>query len=84
MYNGLQLAIRSRLDHPNLPVIITNEWPDATFEAEAKRHGAIFVAAPLDNPDFLRIVRMADRAEPPDAAGDPAMVAQAGAGHRAA
>ena len=28
-YNGLQLAIRSRLDHPNLPVIITNEWPDA-------------------------------------------------------
>jgi FixJ family two-component response regulator len=58
-YNGLQLAIRSRLDHPNLPVIITNEWPDAAFEAEAKRHGAIFVAAPLDNPDFLRIVRMA-------------------------
>ena len=58
-YNGLQLAIRSRLDHPNLPVIITNEWPDATFEAEAKRQGAIFVAAPLDNPDFLRIVRNA-------------------------
>ena len=58
-YNGLQLAIRSRLDHPNLPVIITNEWPDATFEAEAKRQGAIFVAAPLDNPEFLRIVRMA-------------------------
>lgn len=58
-YNGLQLAIRSRLDHPNLPVIITNEWPDATFEAEARRQGAIFVAAPLDNPDFLRIVRTA-------------------------
>ena len=58
-YNGLQLAIRSRLDHPNLPVIITNEWPDAAFEAEAKRHGAIFVAAPLDNPDFLGIVRAA-------------------------
>ena len=59
VYNGLQLAIRSRLDHPNLPVIITNEWPDATFEAEAKRQGAIFVAAPLDNPEFLRIVRKA-------------------------
>jgi FixJ family two-component response regulator len=58
-YNGLQLAIRSRLDHPNLPVIITNEWPDAAFEGEAKRHGAIFVAAPLDNPDFLKIVRLA-------------------------
>jgi FixJ family two-component response regulator len=58
-YNGLQLAIRSRLDHPNLPVIITNALPDAIFEAEAKRHGAMFVAAPLDNPDFLRIVRMA-------------------------
>jgi CheY-like chemotaxis protein len=58
-YNGLQLAIRSRLDHPNLPVIITNEWPDATFEAEAKRQGAVFVAAPLDNPDFLRVVRTA-------------------------
>jgi DNA-binding NarL/FixJ family response regulator len=58
-YNGLQLAIRSRLDHPSLPVIITNEWPDPTFEAEAKRQGAIFVAAPLDNPDFLQIVRSA-------------------------
>jgi DNA-binding response OmpR family regulator len=58
-YNGLQLAIRSRLDHPNLPVIITNEWPDAAFEAEAKRHGAVFVAAPLDNPEFLGIVRTA-------------------------
>jgi FixJ family two-component response regulator len=58
-HNGLQLAIRSRLDHPNLPVIITNEWPDPIFEAEAKRQGAIFVAAPLDNPDFLRIVREA-------------------------
>ena len=58
-FNGLQLAIRSRLDHPNLPVIITNEWPDATFEAEARRQGAIFVAAPLDNPDFLAIVRAA-------------------------
>ena len=58
-YNGLQLAIRSRMDHPNLPVIITNEWPDAAFEAEARRHGAMFVPAPLDNPDFLRIVRTA-------------------------
>jgi len=58
-HNGLQLAIRSRLDHPNLPVIITNEWPDAVFEAEAQRQGAIFVAAPLDNPEFLRIVREA-------------------------
>jgi DNA-binding response OmpR family regulator len=59
VYNGLQLAIRSRLDHPTLPVIITNEWPDPIFEAEAKRQGATFVAAPLDNPEFLRAVREA-------------------------
>jgi DNA-binding NtrC family response regulator len=72
MYNGLQLAIRSRLDHPNLPVIITNEWPDATFEAEAKRQGAIFVAR---QPRVPAHRAHSDRAEPPDTAGDPAMAA---------
>lgn len=58
-FNGLQLAIRSRLEHPHVPVIITHARPDPGFEAEAKRYGAAFVSAHLENPDFLRYVHSA-------------------------
>src|SRR5206468_235239 len=52
-FNGMHLAIRSRIDHPLLPVIITNATPDAVLETEARRHGAIFMVTPLTNPEFL-------------------------------
>ena len=58
-YNGLQLAIRSHLDRPDLPVVITSAVPDPVAEAEATRYGASFVVAPLENRDFLRVVRSA-------------------------
>lgn len=58
-FNGLHLAIRSRLERPSLPVIVTSAWPDPVAETEAKHHGAEFVAAPLTNPEFLRRVRSA-------------------------
>jgi DNA-binding response OmpR family regulator len=52
-YNGLQLAIRSRFDHPDVPVIVTHTSEDAVAEKDARHFGATFIAAPLENPDFL-------------------------------
>src|SRR5262245_4504313 len=39
-YNGLQLAIFSREDHPDLPVVVTNYSEDKIVEADAVRYGA--------------------------------------------
>jgi DNA-binding response OmpR family regulator len=56
-FNGLQLAIRCHFDHPGVPVVVTHVREDPVAEAEAKRYGVSFVAAPLDNPNFLPCVR---------------------------
>jgi DNA-binding response OmpR family regulator len=58
-YNGLHLAIRTRLDHPDVPVILTHSGPDPIAEAEARRHGAAFIPTALDNPEFLPEVKAA-------------------------
>ena len=55
-FNGLHLAARSRIDHPNLPVIITHDSPDPVLENEAKRQNAAFIVNPLGNAEFLRCV----------------------------
>jgi DNA-binding response OmpR family regulator len=55
-YNGLHLAIRSRLNDPDLPVIVTHSTFDADAEAIARQYGATFIADPLDNPEFLKSV----------------------------
>jgi DNA-binding response OmpR family regulator len=56
-FNGLQLAIRSHFEHPDVPVIVTHVKEDPVAEAEARRYGVSFVAAPLENPNFLPSVR---------------------------
>lgn len=56
-YNGLQLAIFSREDHPDLPVIVTNYSEDKIVEADAVRYGATFIADPQHNPSFLFTVQ---------------------------
>jgi DNA-binding response OmpR family regulator len=58
-YNGLQLATQSHRSHPDVAVIITSASDDWWAEGEAKRHGAAFIAAPLENPAFLPCVRAA-------------------------
>jgi DNA-binding response OmpR family regulator len=58
-FNGLQLAIQSRVYHPDVAVIVTSRLDDSFAEREAKRHGAAFISAPLENPDFLPCVRAA-------------------------
>jgi CheY-like chemotaxis protein len=52
-YNGLQLAIFSREDRPDVPVIVTNLVEDKIVEADAARYGATFIADPEHNPQFL-------------------------------
>ncbi len=56
-YNGLQLAIFSREDHPDLPVIVTNYHEDKITEADAVRYGATFIADPEHNPALLFTVQ---------------------------
>jgi DNA-binding NtrC family response regulator len=58
-FNGLHLAILSRLERPLTPVIITHTCPDSMLENEARRCEAAFVVDPLANPDFLPSVRSA-------------------------
>jgi DNA-binding response OmpR family regulator len=58
-FNGLHLAVRSRIDHPLLPVIITHAAPDTVLENEAIRQGASFIVQPLENPEFLPRVEAA-------------------------
>jgi DNA-binding response OmpR family regulator len=55
-FNGLHVAARARLDHPNVPIIITHDAHDAVLEAEAARLGAVFVVRPLEDPKFLALV----------------------------
>jgi CheY-like chemotaxis protein len=64
-YNGLHLAARSRIDHPNLPVILTHPNEDPLLEAETRRLGAEFVVAPAENPQFLHSVRQILANQPP-------------------
>ena len=58
-FNGLQLAIRSRLERPNIPVVVTHVERDPILEAEAKRHGVEFVSAPPEESEFLSRVESA-------------------------
>jgi DNA-binding response OmpR family regulator len=64
-FNGLQLAIRTRLGHARMPIILTDASGDPMLEAEARRQGATMVLNPLENPEFLRSVHAAlDRPQP--------------------
>jgi DNA-binding NtrC family response regulator len=58
-FNGLQLAIGARFDHPSLPVVVTHLTPDPTFEAEAKHQGVGFLTVPAGDPEFLRRIQSA-------------------------
>jgi DNA-binding response OmpR family regulator len=55
-YADLHIAIRSRVDHPDVPVIVTSGSADEIVEAEARRFGAAFLESPLDNPEFIPVV----------------------------
>jgi len=56
-FNGLHLAVRCRIEHPLLPVIVTNASADRLLEAETQIQGAEFIANPLEHPQFLTRVK---------------------------
>lgn len=62
-YNGLQLAVRERVNHPGRPVIVMTGHSDPVLEAEARRHGAEFVEKPLHP---ARLIEMIKRMAPGD------------------
>lgn len=67
-YNGLQLAVRERVNHPGRPVIVMTGHSDPVLEAEARRHGAEFVEKPLHPARLIELIRrMAPPAQPEDA-----------------
>jgi DNA-binding NtrC family response regulator len=55
-FNGLHLALRARLDHPNLPILVLGEVGDTALAADAARLGARFVAKSTDAGAFLGLV----------------------------
>jgi len=55
-YNGLQLAVRERANHPGRPVIVMTGHSDPVLEAEARRLGAEFVEKPLHPARLIEII----------------------------
>ena len=56
-YNGLQLAVRERINHPERRVIVMTGHSDPVLEAEARRQGAQFVEKPLKPSSLLEMIR---------------------------
>jgi len=55
-YNGLHLALRSRVGQPRRPVIITHDSRDSWYQREALECGAQFVVDPVHNPELRELV----------------------------
>ena len=55
-YNGLQLAVRERVNHPGRPVIVMTGHSDPVLEAEARRQGAEFVEKPLQPTSLIELI----------------------------
>ena len=56
-YNGLQLALRERIDHPHRPIIVMTGYADPVLEAEARRQGATFVEKPIEPTRLVALIR---------------------------
>jgi DNA-binding response OmpR family regulator len=56
-YNGLQLAVRERLTHPECAIIATTGYPDSVLEAEARSFGAEYMEKPIRGEELLGTVK---------------------------
>lgn len=56
-YNGLQLVLRARRDHPEMAAIVTHAFRDPVLEAEAMKAGAVYLLKPIDPTTLVDIVR---------------------------
>jgi DNA-binding NtrC family response regulator len=55
-YNGLHLALRSRVDHPQMGIIVVSNFMDSDLAAEAARQEAAFLVRPFGDLDLLNAV----------------------------
>jgi DNA-binding NtrC family response regulator len=58
-FNGLHLVIRGRLDFPQLAAILTSDVHDAALAAESARHGALYLAGPIDEDQLMTVIARA-------------------------
>ncbi len=55
-FNGLHIVMRSRVDYPEMAVIIISGYDEPLMEIEASRYHATFVAKPIKAGEFLKTV----------------------------
>jgi DNA-binding NtrC family response regulator len=55
-YNGLQLLLHERLNHPGRPIIVMTGHPDSVLEAEARRAGAEFIEKPIQTTRLIAMI----------------------------
>jgi DNA-binding response OmpR family regulator len=55
-FNGLHIVMRSRVDYPEMAVIIISGYDEPLMEIEAARYHATFVAKPIQPGPFLKTV----------------------------
>jgi DNA-binding response OmpR family regulator len=68
-FNGLHLVIRLRVDHADLPMIITGHVTD--FTTDAARYGARFLQTPIDPAQLLEnVAQVLDGRQPFDPNSD--------------
>lgn len=56
LFNGLQLVLRGRFDHPEMAAIVTADANDPVLQAEARSFGAACAVAPISAPELLSLV----------------------------
>ena len=64
LFNGMQLVLRARLDHPEMAAIITASVEDPLLEAEASSYGAACVVAPETSAEMVGLVSRTFAAHP--------------------
>jgi DNA-binding NtrC family response regulator len=55
-YNGLQLVIRARAEHPDLGAIVTHTVPDPVLESAVAAEGAVYLIKPIGLEALLSIM----------------------------
>jgi DNA-binding response OmpR family regulator len=64
LFNGMQLVLRARLDHPEMAAIITASVKDPLLDAEASSYGAACVVAPETSAELVGLVSRTFAAHP--------------------
>jgi CheY-like chemotaxis protein len=56
-FNGLHLVMQSRVDYPDMAVMIITGYDEPMMELEAGRYHAQFVRKPINPPQFMEAVK---------------------------